>query len=63
MFLVDKDRPGVRLVRTPKYTHTFVFEHPIYAFEGVRVWTGQLPAEVDELAQLGIQVPTEGAPK
>ncbi len=37
VFLVDKDMPGVRLVRTPKYTHTFVFEHPIFAFEGVRV--------------------------
>ena len=37
VFLVDKDLPGVRLVRTPKYTHTFVFEHPIFAFEGVRV--------------------------
>ncbi len=33
VFLVDKDTPGVRLVRTPKYTHTFVFEHPIYAFD------------------------------
>jgi alkylation response protein AidB-like acyl-CoA dehydrogenase len=37
LFLVDKDTPGVRLVRTPKYMHTFVFEHPIFAFEGVRV--------------------------
>lgn len=37
IFLVDKDMPGVRLVRTPRYTHTFVFEHPIYAFDGVRV--------------------------
>ena len=37
VFLVDKDAPGVRLVRTPKYMHTFVFEHPIFAFEGVRV--------------------------
>ena len=37
VFLVDKDSPGVRLVRTPKYMHTFVFEHPIFAFEGVRV--------------------------
>jgi len=37
VFLVDKDLPGVRLVRTPKYSHTFVFEHPIFAFEGVRV--------------------------
>lgn len=37
VFLVDKDAPGVELVRTPAYTHTFVFEHPIYAFHGVRV--------------------------
>jgi len=32
VFLVDKDLPGVELVRTPKYMHTFVFEHPIFAF-------------------------------
>jgi acyl-CoA dehydrogenase len=37
VFLVDKATPGVRLVRTPAYMHTFVFEHPIFAFEGVRV--------------------------
>jgi alkylation response protein AidB-like acyl-CoA dehydrogenase len=37
VFLVDKDAPGVTLVRTPKYMHTFVFEHPIFAFEDVRV--------------------------
>jgi acyl-CoA dehydrogenase len=37
IFLVDKDTPGVRLVRTPSYMHTFVFEHPIFAFENVRV--------------------------
>src|SRR5688572_9244160 len=37
VFLVDKDLPGVELVRTPKYTHTFVFEHPVFAFHEVRV--------------------------
>ena len=37
IFLVDKDSPGIRVVRTPKYMHTFVFEHPMFAFEGVRV--------------------------
>jgi acyl-CoA dehydrogenase len=37
IFLVDKAAPGVRLVRTPKYTHTFVFEHPIFAFDDVRL--------------------------
>jgi acyl-CoA dehydrogenase len=36
IFLVDKDTPGVRLVRTPAYMHTFVYEHPIFAFEDVR---------------------------
>ncbi len=47
-FLVDKDTPGVRLVRTPKYMHTFVFEHPIYAFEGVRVGDDCRLGEVGE---------------
>jgi acyl-CoA dehydrogenase len=42
VFLVDKDTPGVRIVRTPKYMHTFVFEHPIFAFENVRVDDGQV---------------------
>ena len=48
VFLVDKDTPGVRLVRTPRYTHTFVFEHPIYAFEGVRVGDDRVLGEVGE---------------
>ena len=46
VFLVDKDMPGVRLVRTPKYTHTFVFEHPIFAFDGVRVGDDRVLGEV-----------------
>jgi acyl-CoA dehydrogenase len=46
IFLVDKDLPGVRLVRTPKYMHTFVFEHPIYAFEDVRVGDDAILGEV-----------------
>ena len=37
VFFVDKDLPGVRLVRTPKYMHTFVFEHPIFAFDEVEL--------------------------
>ncbi|MEX0834295.1 MAG: acyl-CoA dehydrogenase family protein [Actinomycetota bacterium] len=37
IFLVDKDLPGIREVRTPKYTHTAYFEHPIFEFDGVRV--------------------------
>lgn len=37
IFIVDKALPGVELVRTPKYTHNSYFEHPIFAFNDVRV--------------------------
>jgi acyl-CoA dehydrogenase len=48
VFLVDKDEPGVRIVRTPKNMHTFVFEHPIFAFDDVRVGDGQVLGDVGE---------------
>jgi alkylation response protein AidB-like acyl-CoA dehydrogenase len=37
MFFVDLPSPGVRVVRTPAYSHTISHHHPIVAFEGVRV--------------------------
>ena len=37
MFFVDKDTPGVRLVREPAYTHTYPDTHAIVAFDDVRV--------------------------
>ncbi len=37
MFVVDLPSPGVRVVRTPLYSHSIAHEHPIVAFEGVRV--------------------------
>ncbi len=37
LFVVDKDAPGVRVVRTPPYTHTLAHGHPIVAFDDVRV--------------------------
>src|ERR1700729_183485 len=37
MFLVDLPSPGVRVVRTPAYSHTISHHHPIVAFTGVRV--------------------------
>ncbi|MDP9219948.1 MAG: acyl-CoA dehydrogenase family protein [Actinomycetota bacterium] len=37
MFIVDLPWPGVRVVRSPAYSHTLSHEHPIVAFEGVRV--------------------------
>jgi butyryl-CoA dehydrogenase len=46
MLLVDKDLPGVRAVRTPRYTHTFVFEHPEIAFDDVRVGREAVLGEV-----------------
>jgi alkylation response protein AidB-like acyl-CoA dehydrogenase len=37
MLFVDKDTPGVRLVREPAYSHTYPDSHAIVAFEDVRV--------------------------
>ena len=48
IFMVDKGDRGVRLVRTPKYTHTFVFEHPIFAFDDVRVGDDRVLGEVGQ---------------
>ncbi len=48
IFLVDKDMPGVRLVRTPAYMHTFVFEHPIFAFEDVRLGDDRILGEIGQ---------------
>ena len=37
MFFVDKDTPGVRLVREPAYSHTYPDSHAVVAFEDARV--------------------------
>jgi acyl-CoA dehydrogenase len=37
MFIVDLPTPGVRVVRTPAYSHSIDHHHPIVAFEDVRV--------------------------
>jgi acyl-CoA dehydrogenase len=37
LFIVDMDTPGVRVVRTPMYSHTYAHHHPIIAFDDVRV--------------------------
>jgi alkylation response protein AidB-like acyl-CoA dehydrogenase len=46
VFFVDKDVPGVRVERTPKYMHRFVFEHPVFALDQVRVGPDKLLGEV-----------------
>jgi alkylation response protein AidB-like acyl-CoA dehydrogenase len=45
MFFVDKATPGVRLVREPRYTHTYPDTHAVVAFEDVRVPVANLVGE------------------
>jgi len=45
MFVVDLPSPGVRVVRTPAYSHTIAHQHPVVAFEGVRVPATHLVGE------------------
>ena len=37
LFFVEKDRPGIELVRTPLFSHTFSDHHPVYRFNDVVV--------------------------
>ncbi len=37
LFLVDRDAPGLTVKREPKFTHTYVFGHPEFLFDGVEV--------------------------
>ena len=37
LFVVELPSPGVRVARTPSYSHTIGHAHPVVAFEGVRV--------------------------
>ncbi|HEY6778346.1 MAG TPA: acyl-CoA dehydrogenase family protein [Thermoleophilaceae bacterium] len=48
LFLVDKDTPGVTVLRTPPYMHTFVYEHPEFGFEDVLVGEDAVLGEVGE---------------
>jgi alkylation response protein AidB-like acyl-CoA dehydrogenase len=48
IFLVDKEADGVRIVRTPRYMHTFVFEHPIVAFDDVRLGDDAILGEIGQ---------------
>jgi acyl-CoA dehydrogenase len=51
IFLVDLPSPGVRVVRTPAYSHSVSHHHPIVAFTDVRVPVANLVgAEGDGMA-------------
>jgi alkylation response protein AidB-like acyl-CoA dehydrogenase len=45
MFFVDLDTPGIRVVRVPRYSHTYPDQHPIVAFDDVRVPASNLVGE------------------
>jgi acyl-CoA dehydrogenase len=45
MFVMDLDTPGIRVVRTPEYSHTISHHHPIVAFEDVRLPSTHLIGE------------------
>ncbi|HEU4426187.1 MAG TPA: acyl-CoA dehydrogenase, partial [Pilimelia sp.] len=44
----DKALPGVTVARTPRFTHTFVYEHPEIRFDGVRVAADCLLGEIGQ---------------
>lgn len=46
VFFVDKDLPGVKVKRTPMFTHNFVYEHPEFTFEDVYVDDSKVLGEV-----------------
>jgi acyl-CoA dehydrogenase len=48
LFLIDKDTPGVRVLRTPRYMHTFVYEHPEFGFDDVVVGEDAVLGEVGQ---------------
>ena len=48
LFLVDKNLPGVRIKRIPKFMHTYVFEHPEFIFEEVELDESKLLGEVGQ---------------
>lgn len=37
LFFVDQGTPGIEIVRTPAFSHTFSDHHPVYRFTGVLV--------------------------
>jgi alkylation response protein AidB-like acyl-CoA dehydrogenase len=46
LFLVDKDLTGVRIKRTPKFMHTYVFGHPEFVFDQVELDPSRVLGEV-----------------
>ena len=51
LFFIDMDTPGIELVRTPPFSHTYSAHHPTYRFTDVRVpEANRIGAEGDGMA-------------
>lgn len=48
LFLVDKELPGVRIKRIPKFMHTYVFQHPEFVFDRVELGDDKVLGEVGQ---------------
>ena len=48
LFIVDRDAPGLSVKRTPRYTHTFVYEHPEFLYDNVEVGPEQVLGEIGQ---------------
>ena len=45
LFLVDQDTPGIDIVDSPAFSHTYAAHHPTYRFDNVRVSKSQRVGE------------------
>jgi alkylation response protein AidB-like acyl-CoA dehydrogenase len=51
LFFVDADTPGIEIVRTPPFSHTYAAHHPVYRFTNVFVpEANRIGAEGDGMA-------------
>jgi butyryl-CoA dehydrogenase len=48
LFIVDRDAAGLRVKRTPRYTHTFVYEHPEFVYEDVELGAEQILGQIGQ---------------
>ena len=48
LFIVDRDAAGLSVKRTPRYTHTFVYEHPEFLYDNVEVGPEQILGEIGQ---------------
>ena len=52
LFLVDRNSPGITVLREPKFTHTYVFGHHELLFEGVEVGGDRVLGDVGQGLEL-----------